>query len=182
MIMDEGMDTGDILLSSEVAITADMNFEELHNILAHNAAELLLKTLEHIKGVRSISELRSLAVPQDSSKATYAPVMRRKDAKIDWSKSSEEIHNLVRGTYDWPVAWCITDKGNMKVWKTKLTHEYYQEKMTPGSIIKSDDDGLHVACESGIIVIEELQFESQKRMKSVEYIRGHSSIEGWVLK
>ncbi len=157
MLMNEGLDTGDILLQKKIEITENMTAGQLHDILAVEGAALLLETLDLLAGKKI------KAVPQEESKATYAPVMTRESGLIDWTKSSCEVHNLVRGTEPWPCSYTFLCGKRLKIWKTELCRQE-MTVVTPGIIINSTADGIFVSCGKGIIAIKELQFENSRRM------------------
>jgi methionyl-tRNA formyltransferase len=117
MYMDEGMDTGDILLKREVDITENMTYQELYDILRGLGAELLSVTIEKIlKGTLE-------RVPQDHKLASTVSIMKKEDGLIDWNKSAQEIHDLVRGTNPWPGAYTFYKGGRMKIWETRIPKE-----------------------------------------------------------
>ena len=117
ILMDEGMDTGDIFLMREIEIPPDMNAKELFNRLRALGAEVLLETLE---ALRNGTLTRT---PQDHSKAVYVPMMTRETGLIDWNKSAVEIHNLVRGTNPWPGAYTFYRGKRLKRWETKVCRD-----------------------------------------------------------
>lgn len=177
MFMDEGMDTGDILLQREIAITQDMNCQELYEKLEVLGADTLIETLHELeKGTLKRK-------PQDHSKAVNVPMMKKEMGLIDWSKSPLEIHNLVRGTNPWPVAFTFYKGNRMKVWKTALMldggYTEAADGARPGKVIKILKDSLIVAAGDGCIRITELQFENCRRMGVCEC--GHNMDEGEVL-
>jgi len=192
MFMDEGMDTGDILLQREIEITQDMNCQELFEKLEQLGAETLLETLNELeKGTLK----RTI---QDHSKAVHVPMMKKEMGLIDWSKSSIEIHNLVRGTNPWPGAYTFYKGERLKIWKTALLHEYTANSKAnsqvnshaeglnelaagaqPGRVMKILKDCMVVVTGDGCIKIIELQYENCRRMGVCEC--GHNMDEGEVL-
>lgn len=188
MFMDEGMDTGDILLKREIAIDDDMNCQELFDRLKELGARALIETLEALeKGTLT-------RTPQDDSKAVYVPMMTKEMGLIDWSKSALEIHNLVRGTNPWPGAYTFYKGTRMKVWKTTLLDscpEGSRERaMKPelnrmavthgqGEILKIFKQSLIVATGDGCLLINELQLDNCKRLNVCDC--GHNMDEGEIL-
>jgi len=172
MFTDEGMDTGDMLLKKEVEITDDMTAGELHDILAAVGAEVLRDTLKELEN----GTLRR--VPQIDAEATYAPMIQKDVGTIDWSKSSKEIHNLVRGTNPWPAAFTFYKGQRMRIWKTKA-EEKDNRGVLPGTICSADKEGIIAAAGRGQVRILEIQFDSGKRI-SVEEC-WHNLHEGEVL-
>lgn len=166
MLMDVGMDTGDILLKKEVEIEACDTSESLFDKLSVVGAELLLET------VNNITEI--VPEPQDETLATYAPPIKKENAKIEWNKLSSEILNLIRGSYSWPIAYTDSDIGRIKIYEATSGNE----KGCPGKVLSLCSEGLVVATLDGSIVIRRFQVESGKRMSPVEYFRGHPDITG----
>jgi len=174
MYTDIGMDTGDMLLKAEIEITDDMTAGELHDRLSVLGAEVLKKTLEKLKN----GTLER--IPQSEKDATYAPMIKKDLGCINWSKSSREIHNLVRGTNPWPGAYTFYKGDRMRVWKTEVI-EGVSSGIRPGTISEVSKEGMTVACGTGLLRIQELQFDSCRRMCVSEYICGHRIDEGEVL-
>jgi methionyl-tRNA formyltransferase len=184
MFMDEGMDTGDILLQREIEIGPDMNAGELFDELKILGAKTLLETLEAMKNGTLTR------TPQDHSKAVNVPIMTKETGLIDWSKSAEEIHNLVRGTYPWPGAYTFYKGSRMKVWKTSVLSYCpagspeqglveMAKREQPGRVLKISKQSLIVATGSGCLLISELQFDNCRRMGVCEC--GHNMDEGEIL-
>lgn len=184
MFMDEGMDTGDILLVKEIPIAFDMNYQQLYSQLQMLGAEALLETL------KSLENGTLTRTPQSHSEAVNVPMMTKEMGLIDWNKSAVEIHNLVRGTNPWPGAYTFYKGVRMKVWKTivleecpELSPEADLRKIAAnapqGRIIKILKDGLIAATGDGCIRITELQLENCRRMSIAEC--GHNMDEGEVL-
>jgi methionyl-tRNA formyltransferase len=183
MFMDEGMDTGDMLLKREVAIPPDMTYAELYEKLKALGPEVLLETLRELEA----GTLKR--VPQNHAEATTVSMMKRDMGLIDWSKSAVEIHNLVRGTDPWPGAFTYYKGGRLKIWKTRLfaagdplaaeIKASAGDRPAPGRICRISGDSLAVAAGSGLLKILEVQFESGRRMTVREC--GHNMDEGEVL-
>lgn len=184
MYMDEGMDTGDILLQKELNITDNMNCQELCEGLKVLGAKALIETLQALEN----GTLQR--IPQDHSKAVNVQIMKKEMGLIDWNKSSEEIHNLVRGTNPWPGAYSFYKGERLKVWKTALIEEcsfdspnsYHtasSEKSPPGKVLKILKDTMVVATGNGCLKVSELQFENCRRMGICEC--GHNMDEGEIL-
>lgn len=175
MMTDAGMDTGDILLKRTVDIDDDMTMGQLHDILSEEGAIVLAETLDKLE---SGSLVR---IPQDNSLASYSPLITKEQGKIDWNKSSREIHNLVRGTNPWPNAYTFLENEKLKIWKTSIVYEDSVDD-APGTILKVANDGIDVAAGVGIIKIIELQVDSSRKMTIGDYINGHKIIVGSILK
>lgn len=175
MFMDEGMDTGDILLQREIGITQDMNCRELYEKLEALGAETLIQTLHELE--RGTLKRKR----QDPSRAVNVPMMKKEMGLIDWSKSAPEIHNLVRGTNPWPGAFTFYRGDRMKVWKTALMEDEPESAAgdRPGRVVRILKDSLVVATGKGRVKITELQFENCRRMGVCQC--GHNMDEGEVL-
>lgn len=174
MYTDIGMDTGDILLKNEVDITDNMTVGELHDRLAELGAQTLKATL------RKLEEGTLKRIPQKDDQATYAPMIDKSVGKIEWTKTPQQIHNLVRGTNPWPGAYTFYKGERMRIWKTSILNTEGTDKK-PGTILKVGGEGIDVACGEGSLRIEELQLQSGRKMTVREYICGHNVDEGEVL-
>ncbi len=174
MYMDKGLDTGDMILKKKISIGENETAGELHDKLMALGAEVLSETLELMeKG-------EVPRVPQDHKEATYAPIMSKALGRIDWSKSAEEIRNLIRGTYPWPGAFS-TYKGKVfKIMSAEVLDPVVKYEKW-GTIISVDKDTIIAGCGSGSLGIKELQFENEKRMSVEAYLRGHEIEVGTML-
>ncbi|MBR3848197.1 MAG: methionyl-tRNA formyltransferase [Oscillospiraceae bacterium] len=170
MLMDEGMDTGAMLLKKEVRIEDGDTSESMFDKLSEVGADLLLETVNNIECITP--------VPQDESLATYAPPIRKEDAKIDWSKTTLEVLNLIRGSFSWPIAFTDSKIGRIKIYSARRG----SSKGAAGAVLELLKDGLEVATGDGSIVISLFQVESGKRMSPADYFRGHESIVGTFFK
>lgn len=173
MLMDEGMDTGDILLTERVEIqdndTTDSVYEKLKDI----GANLLIKTISGLK------KGTIQPIDQDDSHATYAPMLKKEDGRIDWAIKPEEIRNLIRGMYPWPGAYTRWEGKQLKIFKAQVVSE---ERISeePGAIIKTSTDGIYVATGAGILLITELQPENKSKMSASEFIKGYKIGKGQI--
>lgn len=166
ILMDEGMDTGPILLSERVLIGDDETAGELSKRLAYQGAGLLLRTIE---GIRTDS-IRP--TPQDHSRATYAPMLKKEDGHIDWSKGgAEDIRNLVRGMNPWPGAYTYWQGIRINIYKGRIREDGIKDR--PGTVLRASSEGIEVATGRGIFVITELQPEGRKRMEASEFLKGY---------
>lgn len=156
------MDAGDVILSSKVLISEDMNLAELQEELCQKAKEVLLEVIHmYEKGIPD-------SVPQNHSEATFAPKILSEDAEIHWDHSSEEIHNLIRSISPKPGAWCVRENGfKIKVLKSKPVDGLSGKS---GEII-SRKDGI-VACGKGALKLISVQPEGKKVMSWDDYSRG----------
>jgi len=166
MYMNEGLDTGDMILKEEVNIKEDMTAGQLHDILSEVGAAVLVKTLELIKLNKAPRTV------QDDSESSYAPMLDSKTGCINWQNSAQDIYNLVRGLNPWPVAYTMYKGTKMKIWKCSIASGSSIEE--PGKIIEVDKSGFYVSTGSKILLIEEIQMPGSRRMTVDEYIRGNA--------
>jgi methionyl-tRNA formyltransferase len=164
MLLDEGMDSGDILLTKETPIGDNESAGELAKRLSLIAAELLIETIGGIKD-KSIRP-----IPQDHSKKTLAPILKKEDGFINWSKTPIEIKNHVRGMSPWPVATTRLFGETIKIYRVEELEG--EVKTDPGVVVGTKSDGIVVSALGGNIVIKELQAPGKKRMLAAEFIRG----------
>lgn len=165
MYMNEGLDTGDIILKKSVEIEDNETSNELSNKLSIIGANLLLETLDLI----NIGEL--YCIKQNNEDASYAPMINRSLSWIDWNKSAKEIHDLVRGLNSWPSATTKIDGKIFKIHKTKVYEEKIENEES-GKIISISP--FVVSCGyNTLLEIIELQCEGKKRMLSSDFLRGH---------
>jgi len=173
MFMDEGLDTGDIIMSARLAIQPDDTSAMLHDRLADLGADLLIQTL---KGL----ETGSLhPVAQDGSLATYAPILKKQDGLIDWSKSAHALESFIRGVTPWPGAFTFFNEKRLKIFKARALSQTGEPP--PGTILKGFPDELVVAAGKGVLSILELQSASGKRLAVRDFLRGHPFPPGTVL-
>lgn len=174
MLMDKGLDTGDILLRSELEIKADDNSETLFKKLSELGAKTLIDT---IKGMR---EGKIKPVPQ-KGQASYAPPLKKEDGKIDWNRSADELFNFVRGMYPWPSAFCYFNDERIKIIKARAqkTEDRKQKTGMPGRIFKASNGQLIVETGNGLLSIEELQPEGKKVMSAKAFLAGRKLKEGY---
>ncbi|MDB3816946.1 methionyl-tRNA formyltransferase [Clostridioides difficile] len=173
MYMDEGLDTGDMILKTEVNLDENITAGELHDKMMNIGAETLKETL------RLIEEGNASREVQNHEEFSYAPIMNKSLGNIDFSKSAREIHNLVRGVNPWPSAYTTYNDVIMKVWKTKVLDEKSTKDV--GTIIDVSKDGIKVSTIDNVLLIEEIQMPNKKRMLVGEYIKGNTIETGLVL-
>ncbi|MBO3444179.1 methionyl-tRNA formyltransferase [Clostridium sp. CCUG 7971] len=166
MYMDEGLDTGDMILTSEFDLDDEITAGELHDKMMEIGAKTLKET------INLIEKGEAPRIPQNHDEFSYAPIMNKSLGNIDWNKSAREIHNLVRGVNPWPSAYTTYNDATMKVWKTKVLSE--SSKKAPGTILKVDKEGIRVSSNDNVILIEEMQMPGKKRVLVSEYIKGNS--------
>ncbi len=171
MLVDEGLDTGDLLLQEKTPIYIDDDAWTLSSRLAELGAQTLAKALYLKK--RGFWN----PVPQDSSKATYAPQLKKTDGLINWEKPGKSIINLIRGMAPWPGCFTYLQGKRVKIYKAECMDEDH-DAYKPGQIISVSQRGIMTATGKGVVVITELQVEGKKRMSSDEFIRGHKPSAG----
>ncbi|NOS35618.1 MAG: methionyl-tRNA formyltransferase [Deltaproteobacteria bacterium] len=173
MVMDEGMDTGPILLQEVVLIGDDDTAQTLHNRLSDRGAGLLARTVSRV-----IDETIK-PVSQDDSKATYAPMLKKEDGCIAWKSDAGTINNLVRGLFPWPGAYTRWNGKSLKI--LKGTAKVGDAREAPGTVLAVTEEGIDVATGDGIYVIMELQPESKRKMTAAEFIKGYRIGTGQIL-
>ena len=170
MLMDAGLDTGDMLLKDKVTITEEMTTEELHDQLMAMGGKLLAETIDGLANGTITPE------KQDDSISNYAGMLNKETGHIDWSKSAVEIHNLIRGLNSWPVAWSMKDGKNYKFWRTKV--ENRNSDKAPGTVVELRKNSFCLATGEGLLEVLEIQPPSKKRMSAGDLLRGHGVAVG----
>lgn len=164
MLMDVGLDTGDMLLKDEVEITEDMTAGNLHDILMERGADLLIKSMEGL--------YNGTITPEKQSEETfYAKMLNKELALINWNNSAKDIHNLIRGLNPWPIAHTNYEDKPMKVYESKVLGE--DSKKEPGTIVSVSKEGMKVATKEGTLLIKKIQFPNGKPLTIEQYINGN---------
>lgn len=170
MYMDEGLDTGDILLERRIDIFPTDTGGSLHDRLGQIAPDALLEAL------RLLECGGAPRVPQDNALATHSPKLNRENGRIDWTESAEVIERKIRAFNPWPGAFTqVWDEANntqrtLKIFSTAIVPEIKRE---PGTIIYANDLGLVFATGENALALGEVQLEGARRMGAGELIRGH---------
>jgi methionyl-tRNA formyltransferase len=172
MLLDEGMDTGDILLQTEVPIGDGETCEMLHDRLASSGAQLLLETLEKMKA----ESIRP--IPQDHSKATYAPPLKKEDGHIDWKREAKEIDRQVRAFNPWPGAFTKWGDQLLKIYRGAIRERASAGKA--GAVVWMGSDFIEVEAGKDSYLIKEVQLEGRRRMTIREFLSGHPISMGTV--
>ncbi len=174
MYMAEGMDTGDILAQAKTPIGLNENAAQLFVRLADIGAGLLVET------AAALEAGKVNPVPQDSTRASYAPMLSKEQSPLDWTRSARQLHDQVRGLYPWPSASMVLDGIRCKVLQTALAGE--SGGKAPGAVLQADKKGLRVACGDGqALDILELQPDGKKAMASPAFLLGHPVSLGTIL-
>ena len=189
MYMNEGMDTGDMILKESIKIGEDETTGELWEKLSKLGGEMLVKTLKLVEEGKAPRE-------KQIGESSLAPMLNKEMALIDWENSNVyKIHNLIRGLNPIMGAYSYFDGKKIKFWKSKAISrdeflEQKQEfkeysgkfdKLIPGTILISDDkDGLYIKANDGVLKILEIQGENAKRMETSDFLRGNQLIAGMI--
>jgi len=162
MYMDEGLDTGDILLERKLDILPTDTGASLHERLAQVAPEALFESL------RLLTAKSAPRIPQDNAQATYAPKLKRDDGRIDWSEPAEVIERKIRAFNPWPGAFIKLGDRNLKVFSASLVNRSGK----PGEILRSEKE-LVIGAGNDALALGEVQLEGKKRMSAAEFLRGY---------
>lgn len=174
MQMDIGMDTGAMLDKVVVPIAENTTMGELHDALREQGATLLLQVIDKIAAGTAVAE------PQDDAQATYATLLDRSMEHIDWSKTAQEVHNLIRGFNPAPSTFTKLPNGkSLKIWGSKMTAK--SSAAAAGTVIETGKHSFFVACGEGVLEITEVQPESKKRMPVQVFLNGRGVQEGDLL-
>ncbi|MDO4572018.1 MAG: methionyl-tRNA formyltransferase [Clostridia bacterium] len=167
MFTDAGMDTGDMLLSDRVSIGEDETAGELYARLAELGAGTLSRTLDALLD----GSLRR--VPQDASRASYCPMLKKEHGRLDFTRPAAELHNLVRGTNPWPGAFGLLEGEPLKIWRTRHARGVAAPSpASPGQCFGDAKSGLYVLCGDDALEILELQAPGGRRLDGRSFLRG----------
>lgn len=165
MLMDKGMDTGDILEQTVVEIGENETAEELFEKLSTISADLMISTLQKLEKGEIVPQ------KQDEEKASYAPIIKKEMALIDFTKSAQTVHNAVRGYYSWPCAYFFLNGKRIKVISSAIGEKTNAQS---GTVVDNVND-FAIACGDGVsIKITELQPEGSKRMTAKQFLNGNN--------
>jgi methionyl-tRNA formyltransferase len=166
MMIDEGLDTGDVLLKREVPIQDEDTTETLSERLSGVGADLMVETLPKL--IRAEIEPQ----PQNHAQATFAPILKKEDGRIDWTLKAEEIRGRVRGLRPWPGAYTTFRAKNLHIWSAAPVSGQAEPGHEPGTLL-SDRGNLRVVCgERTLLEVHELQVEGRKRMRARDFLNG----------
>ena len=168
MRIDAGLDTGDILLQTEIPIKLTDTAETLAPVLAAIGADLMVDTL------RGLQAGTIAPRPQDHAKATLAPILKKQDGRIDFRQTAQEICNRLRGFQPWPGAFTVFRGKNLHVWQAAVS----QHSLLPGELLV-EGNCLFVGCgEGAALALFEVQPEGKKRMPAGDFVRGYRPQSG----
>jgi methionyl-tRNA formyltransferase len=171
MLMDEGMDTGAMLLQEAIPITQDDTTDTLVPRLAELGGRLLVETISRLK-MGTLSPR-----PQDTSQATLAPLLKKEDGLIDWALPATTLANRVRGLSPWPGAYTtVAGDDRWIIWRARTLPGPVTQP--PGMIMAVTTDAIHVATGEGILAVMELQPKNSRRMAVSQYLPGHPTAVG----
>ena len=163
MKMDEGLDTGDILLQRSTAIGSDETAIALMERLSVVGAELLYETLRELDSLKPVK--------QDTDLASLAPIMKKEDGLIDWKSSATEIADRVRGFQPFPTAYTYFQSKRLTLWQAGAT-ESASDSFSLGEVVEAKGNQLTISCGFGLLKIGELQLEGKKRMSTRDFLNG----------
>ena len=164
--MGEGLDTGDMISKEVVVLSKEEAGGSLFDKLSKAGADLLVKTLPSIFDGTAVYEKQ----PEESP-TPYAAMITKQMGLLDFTKSAEVLERLVRGLNPWPSAYTFLNGKTLKVWKSSVGEE--KGSALPGTVVKTDRRGIHVACCDKTLILEEIQLEGKKRMDADAFLRGY---------
>lgn len=175
MLMEEGLDTGDMLLKREIPIPGDATTGEIHDQLAVLGGELLIETLNEWAAGK-------LAPTPQSGVSNYAPLLKRQHESLDWSRRAAELHDQIRGLNPWPGAFTLFRGDNLKIWRSRIVQEkdgilaaedaFRKAEAETGQIIQVQGDELLIQTGEGILSILEVQPAGKKVMPARDFFNG----------
>lgn len=174
MRMEEGLDTGDMIMKQEVILREDETGGSLFDVLSEVGAKLCVKTMEAIEAGTAIY------TPQNDKEATHTKKIYKELGSIDWSRDAKTIECLIRGLDPWPSAYTRLEDKTLKIWKARVISE--DSRMEPGCIVKVEKSGITVQTGSGMLLLTEVQMEGKKRMSVEAFLNGYPVETGTYLK
>ncbi len=172
--MNEGVDTGDIILQKEVELAPDETGGSLFDRLAKTGAKAC------VEAMAQIAQGTAVHTPQDSALATHTGKITKEMGSIDWNTPAVEIERLIRGLNPWPSAYTRLGEKTLKVWKSHVITEDFEEE--PGCIVDVTKDAILVQTKEGVLALDEVQLEGKKRMATEAFLRGYDVERGTFFK
>ncbi len=169
MYMEEGLDTGDMLLKTVIPIEKDETGGSLHDKLAAAGGPLILETL------KGLTEGTLKRIPQEGE-TCYASMLTKELGRIDWTKDAVSLERLIRGLSPWPSAYSSLGGKTVKLWKAEALSA--EKKGEPGTVVSVSRDSFSVQTGDGLLLVRELQLEGKKRMDTAAFLRGCPLHEG----
>lgn len=173
MLMDDGLDTGDILKKVVVALDKKETGGSLFDKLEQCGAQLLIDTLVEVENGTCTR------TKQEEELSTYAKMLNKKLGKIDFSKTAEEIERLIRGLNPWPSAYTIYNGKTLKIWDADVVEQEVDGE--PGQVVEVNKKELLIKTGKGLLSLKELQLEGKKRMEIDAFLRGNQVESGKIL-
>lgn len=174
MRMDEGLDTGDMIMKQEVIIREDETSGSLFERLSKIGAELCVRTMAAIEAGIAIY------IPQDEKEATHTRKIEKELGSIDWTRDAKTIECLIRGLDPWPSAYTRMNDKTLKIWKAKAVSG--ESGVAPGCIVKIEKSGITVQTGEGMLLLTEVQLEGKKRMSVEAFLNGYPVEAGTYFK
>jgi methionyl-tRNA formyltransferase len=162
MLMDVGLDTGDMLLIRKTALDENEDIQSLHDRMSTMGADLLAETLDRLMAGDLVPQ------PQDNSASCYAPMLKKVDGIINWHTDARTIHNQVRGLAVWPGACTVVDGQVLKIFRTSIGNG----SGAPGTVLQAAKGYFEVACRVGSLFLHELQLAGKKRLDCASFLAG----------
>jgi methionyl-tRNA formyltransferase len=162
MLMDVGLDTGDMLLVQKTPLDENEDIASLHDRMAMMGADLLAETLDRL----AIDDV--VPQPQIDADSCYASMLRKEDGLINWCSDARTIHNQVRGLAVWPGACTTIDGQTLKIFRTRIG----EGSGVPGTVLQAAKGCFEVACQSGSLFLHELQLAGKKRLDCTSFLAG----------
>lgn len=172
--MNEGIDTGDMILKEEVVLREDETGGSLFERLAAVGAKLCVRTMAEIEAGTAVY------TPQDNAKATHTAKIHKELGSINWMNDAKSIECLIRGLDPWPSAYTRLGEKTLKIWRAHVVPA--EPQAAPGCIIKAGKDGIFVQTGDGILVLTEVQMEGKKRMPVEAFLNGYPVEAGTYFK
>ncbi|MDD2580368.1 MAG: methionyl-tRNA formyltransferase [Desulfuromonadaceae bacterium] len=171
MLMDVGLDTGDILLVRKTALDENEDIQSLHDRMSVMGGDLLAETLDRLMtgGI--------VPLPQNNATSSYAPMLKKEDGIINWNADARTIHNQVRGLAVWPGACTVVGDQVLKIFRTRIGNGSGE----PGTVLQAVKGSFEVACRSGSLFLQELQLAGKKRLDCASFLAGYPVSEGTLL-
>jgi methionyl-tRNA formyltransferase len=173
ILMDEGMDTGPILLSREVPIGQKETAPSLERRLAEVGTEVIIET------IRGLEEGTIRPAPQDDSRATYAPALKKEDGWIDWSQPSEVLHRRIRALNPWPGTFTRMGGKTLKIFSAEVDET--PQSQDPGCVVNVGGGVIRVATGKDHLILKEIQLEGKRRLPVRDFLLGHPVKPGTIL-
>lgn len=166
MRMDEGLDTGDMIMKEEVVLEPEETGGSLFERLAQTGASLCVRTLA------AVEDGTATYTPQEHGEATHTTMIKKQLGEIAWEKPAQELERLIRGLNPWPSAYTHLNGRTLKIWKAAVAKQGQAERAEPGSVVEVYKDSILVQTGQGLLKLVEVQLEGKKRMTTDAFLRG----------